>query len=108
MPKVGTGIRPLCNHCHLRSQRRGSRGLCTKCYLNVSVRKQHTPHHFTANGKNECDVTMEELEQMITEQLPTMPGGKPEGWKAAQERLRWHLPVFKRDRRRNGVKTRSE
>lgn len=60
-----------CRHCN-RPKVNRPRGLCWTCYKSRSVREQYPiTSPFGRRGDNEP--TEAELEQMIAEQLPTMP-----------------------------------
>lgn len=97
----------LCLHCNYRKPSSGKRGLCQKCYVDPNIRKyypkQANQYRLVAPEESEYDPTEEQLEAMIQEMLPTMPGGKPEGCQAYLKRIQWNLPVFRDERRRFGL-----
>lgn len=64
---------PLCVHCEERYAS-ASRGLCHVCYRNSAIRECYPPHYATTHR---TEPTMEELDRMIAEQLPTMPSYDP-------------------------------
>jgi hypothetical protein len=98
---------PLCLHCNVRKGCR-PRGLCPKCFDDVEIRCLYQLRNGSRDVKPAKEPTMQELDAMIAERLPTMPGGKPEGHKAAQRRLQWRLPIFRNDRRRGRTRQNSE
>jgi hypothetical protein len=67
---------PLCRHCNER-QAYQSRGLCSRCYNRGDIRIQYPPH-YPSNKRQQAatsdKMTMAEIEAVIAEQLPTMPG----------------------------------
>ena len=69
-------MRPVCKHCQKHVGTR-PRGLCHRCYLDVTIRKSYPPLSVMgtyAADYEEREPTEEEVEKMIAEQLPTMPG----------------------------------
>lgn len=67
----------VCRHCQKRKGNR-PRGLCWTCHNNKSIRIQYPSTHPFASksAKGEYDdvePTEEELNRIISEQLPTMP-----------------------------------
>jgi len=66
-------VRPLiiCRHCHEEKKRYG-RGLCNECYKDPEIRAKYARLKESANIDHEP--TDEEVEAMIAERLPTMPG----------------------------------
>ena len=91
--------RPMCVHCG-RGRGTRPRDLCSKCFNDLTVRECYKTRDGRRPSNKNNEPTAEEIEVMIAEQLPTMPGGRPEGWEAERERLRWKMPVFKCNRRR--------
>lgn len=73
-----------CVHCKTRKRTR-PRGLCWTCWHDLTIRfryavgsanpatAKYAPRVPYGRGKGEHEPTMAELEQMIAEQLPTMP-----------------------------------
>lgn len=59
-----------CRHCLWRKMASGKRGLCVACYVVPSIRELYEPEYM---HDDTSELTEEELEQMIAEQLPTMP-----------------------------------
>lgn len=64
--------RPNCRHCGLKTGHRPG-VLCVDCYAAPEIKSQYTRRKYQRHD-NEPEPTMEELEVMIAEQLPTMPG----------------------------------
>lgn len=67
--------RGKCRHCGRILLLRG-RGLCGTCYLNRSIRNQYATlrTNRTDATANKADISEAELDQLISQQRPTMPG----------------------------------
>ena len=63
--------RPACHHCRERNGHACKRGLCTRCHGIKAVRDLYRVR--AANKVEDMGPTMEELDALIAEQLPTMP-----------------------------------
>lgn len=75
-------MRPVCRHCKLKQSLAGKRGLCWACYFNPDIRKHYRclpsgrPSKLVDCLNDRSDaMTEEQLDAMIEEQRPTMPGG---------------------------------
>lgn len=76
---------PLCFHCNINKAQTSRRGLCDPCYRMPRIRNLYKKDGRIvkqpckmggATGRRVCnrkEPTMEEVEQMIQENLPTMP-----------------------------------
>lgn len=68
---------PSCKHCATRPGRRDQRGLCNFCYGRTKIRAMFPELKIMRRVGNVLalgdEPTEEELDQMIAEQLPTMP-----------------------------------
>lgn len=86
-----------CIHCNCTHASKRRRGLCMKCYVDPIISRQYEGQCNQYGGKNkkgEVEPTLEELEQMIQEQIPTMPRSRMID---NQDRLnsRWRPPRVK-------------
>ncbi len=84
--------KPLCRHC-TKSVSNRPRGLCWGCYEVRGIRNLYKAQSSGCDKEalaEADDMTEEQLDQMIAEQMPTMPGGKPEGM---PKRRQWTLPI---------------
>lgn len=64
--------REVCKHCRERNAQKYKRGLCSRCYWSPEIRDRYRVR--AANKPKDDDgPTMEELEALIAERLPTMP-----------------------------------
>lgn len=70
---------PLCRHCNERHADQ-SRGLCSRCYNKPAIKVLYPPlakSNKRQQAATSDDMTMAELDAIIAEQLPTMPGFDP-------------------------------
>ncbi len=67
----------ICRHCHKELRNWRLRGLCWKCHKDLSIRKQYPSLSKYGRYHDEGEPTMDALDRMIAEQMPTLPDGKP-------------------------------
>jgi hypothetical protein len=69
---------PLCRHCNERHVN-AARGMCSRCYFDPVIRAMYPSRmNFQKQHRSSTEtMTMAELDAIIAEQLPTMPGFDP-------------------------------
>lgn len=66
-------MRPVCRHCRDRIAQPGKRGLCHVCFPDKSIRDKYSVDPKCGHSGDYHEPTMEELDALIAQQLPTMP-----------------------------------
>lgn len=91
-----------CRHCKKRPSSR-PRGLCAVCYANPTLRRSYSMlHKYPQADEFERTDTMTnaELDALIAEQLPTMPGPRYH-----EPKSHWTVPMFhSRSRRMSTIR----